>query len=157
MIKVILILIIVQLCYSQSLHEHNAKFKCGIKRVSIELGRLPVPFPKTWPWTVAVEYQKFEYPKILSGTILSEFYILTHKSTNETDYLYVIPGLNDLSINIRRNKVARIINHPDPNVKLSLLELDEPLQFSEYVSPICIPESQQVDVIFNQPLALTGW
>lgn len=154
----LLFLALYQLTNSQNVIDQNAKYACGISKKSDQIENVTSSSQGSWPWAVAIRYFdfvpfKFKY---ISGTILSSFYILTNKGLDNPD-TYVIPGVADITTNAFRYKVDKIINHPDPNVMLSLLELENPLQFSDNVAPICLPESNNAEIVFNKSLALTGW
>lgn len=63
--------------------------------------------------------------------------------------------------NVQRRAVKRIISHPDYNqmtfdYDIALLELSEPLEFSNTIQPICLPSSSHV---FPAGMScwVTGW
>lgn len=63
--------------------------------------------------------------------------------------------------NVQRRAVKRIISHPDYNqmtfdYDIALLELSEPLKFSNTIQPICLPSSSHVFPA-GMSCSVTGW
>lgn len=71
---------------------------------------------------------------------------------------YKVAGRQD---GVQRRQVKRIISHPDYNqmtfdYDIALLELDEPLEFSNTIQPICLPSSSHVFAT-GMSCWVTGW
>ena len=152
-LKFILGLFLISLSKSQNLTELNAQYKCGIKKLDYEPSGILTEIG-AWPWSVALTNEKDNY--VASGTIISEYYILTSASAIQPwKALYIFPGLNDFFLFVHAYKINKVITHPSTD--LALLELDEPLQFSELIIPICLPNANTTEKVFNANLTLTGW
>ena len=109
----------------------------------------------SWPWAVAVTQQNGYV--ITSGTLISAFYVLTFKQAiSNSVNMYIIPGGANLMSSLMSYKVNKVILHPDPLNDLAILELDQPLQFSDYIIPICLPSNNSSSVD-GESLTLTGW
>ena len=153
------LLYLTKLVCSQNTAENNAKYKCGVRKVNREPGVEKESELGAWPWTVLILVDQKDGKSYISGTIISDFYILTSKGIDQSiSKTYIYSAQNDVeNKNAIPLTVVRVIDHPDPNIMLSLLELDHPLTFSPLNSPICLPESNDSSIVFNQILTLTGW
>ena len=155
----LLILLLAKLLNSQNVTENNSKYKCGVRKLANEPGVEILSEQGAWPWSVAVKIYLNGGYALISGTIVSEYHVLTFKGIDLNSYkAYIISGTNDiLDDNAIGPRVVKVIDHPDPNVMLSILEIDQPLKFSDINLPICLPDSNDPSVVFNKTLILTGW
>uniref|UniRef100_A0A3P8VDY0 ST14 transmembrane serine protease matriptase n=1 Tax=Cynoglossus semilaevis TaxID=244447 RepID=A0A3P8VDY0_CYNSE len=122
-----------------------------------------------WPWQVSLHFMT--YGHVCGASILSERWLLSashcfvtsnpanHVPSNWQTYSgmqnqYKYDG-------VQRLPLKRIISHPDYNqmtfdYDIALLELSEPLEFTNTIQPICLPSSSHV---FPAGMAcwVTGW
>ncbi|XP_055359393.1 suppressor of tumorigenicity 14 protein isoform X2 [Betta splendens] len=122
-----------------------------------------------WPWQVSLHFQTNGHT--CGASILSETWLLcashcfvtndpaNHEASNWISYSgmqaqYKFDG-------VQTRKVKRIISHPNYNpmtfdYDIALLELSEPLEFSNTIQPICLPTSSHV---FPAGMScwVTGW
>lgn len=119
--------------------------------------------PGSWPWMVMLK--KSDRVKC-GGSILSKELILTaaHCLQGEKDLtkwkVYVGKHHKDRTdITERVHTIKRVIPHEKFDIKtlnndIALLILKEPLRFTEYVSPICLPPRTMLD---DSTCFSTGW
>uniref|UniRef100_A0A665W426 Suppressor of tumorigenicity 14 protein homolog n=1 Tax=Echeneis naucrates TaxID=173247 RepID=A0A665W426_ECHNA len=122
-----------------------------------------------WPWQVSLHFQT--YGHVCGASIISENWLLSashcfvtsspenHIASNWQTY----SGMQDQynHENVQRRSLKRIISHPDYNqmtfdYDIALLELSEPLEFTNTIQPICLPSSSHV---FHAGMScwVTGW
>ncbi|XP_056236072.1 suppressor of tumorigenicity 14 protein homolog isoform X2 [Seriola aureovittata] len=122
-----------------------------------------------WPWQVSLHFKT--YGHVCGASILSERWLLSashcfvtsdpanHVASNWQTY----SGMQDQYKHdgVERRSLKRIISHPDYNqmtfdYDIALLELSEPLQFTNTIQPICLPSPSHV---FPAGMAcwVTGW
>ncbi|XP_034467616.1 suppressor of tumorigenicity 14 protein homolog [Hippoglossus hippoglossus] len=122
-----------------------------------------------WPWQVSLHF--LTYGHTCGASIISDRWLLTashcfvtsdpanHMASNWLTY----SGMRDQykQDGVQRRPLKRIISHPDYNqmtfdYDVALLELSEPLQFTNTLQPICLPSSSH---IFPAGMAcwVTGW
>ncbi|XP_070690743.1 suppressor of tumorigenicity 14 protein homolog [Pempheris klunzingeri] len=122
-----------------------------------------------WPWQVSLHFQT--YGHVCGASIISERWLLSaahcfvtsdpmnHVASNWQTY----SGMQDQykQDGVQRSPVKRIISHPDYNqmtfdYDIALLELSEPLTFTNTIQPICLPSSTHV---FPAGMScwVTGW
>ncbi|XP_071989123.1 transmembrane protease serine 12 isoform X1 [Engystomops pustulosus] len=126
--------------------------------------------PGAWPWQVSLQYFRFRYGyrHVCGGSLINNMWVLTaaHCLTEKRNprYWRAVFGVNDI-LNPERTKqicdVKRIVIHRNfgsatMDNDLALLELANPVKYTEYVLPVCLATRMlQVD-----PLAqcfITGW
>uniref|UniRef100_A0A3Q3VWP1 Uncharacterized protein n=1 Tax=Mola mola TaxID=94237 RepID=A0A3Q3VWP1_MOLML len=121
-----------------------------------------------WPWQVSLHF--LTYGHVCGASIISERWLLS------ASHCFVTSSPNHIASNwltysgmqdqykqggVQRRPVKRIISHPDYNqmtfdYDIALLELNEPLEFSNTIQPICLPSSSHV---FPAGMScwVTGW
>uniref|UniRef100_A0A8C4EZX1 ST14 transmembrane serine protease matriptase n=1 Tax=Dicentrarchus labrax TaxID=13489 RepID=A0A8C4EZX1_DICLA len=121
-----------------------------------------------WPWQVSLHF--LTYGHVCGASIISERWLLSasHCFVTSSPQNYIASnwqtysGMQDQykQDNVRR-PVKRIISHPDYNqmtfdYDIALLELSEPLEFTNTIQPICLPSSSHV---FPAGMScwVTGW
>nr|XP_046255324.1 suppressor of tumorigenicity 14 protein homolog isoform X2 [Scatophagus argus] len=122
-----------------------------------------------WPWQVSLHFQT--YGHVCGASIISERWLLsashcfvTSSPANSIASNWLTySGMQDQykQEDVQRRQVKRIISHPDYNqmtydYDIALLELSEPLQFTNTIQPICLPSSSHV---FPAGMScwVTGW
>ncbi|NXP46656.1 OVCH2 protein, partial [Heliornis fulica] len=121
--------------------------------------------PYSWPWQVSVQISD---EHICGGAVLAKEWVVTAAHCFNSKELYrdfwmVVTGLHDLTDQEYRQvpSVAQYIIHPSFNKTtmdsdIALLQLAEPLEFNDYVRPVCLPAKEEV----AQPsrvCVVTGW
>ncbi|XP_074510127.1 suppressor of tumorigenicity 14 protein homolog [Sebastes fasciatus] len=122
-----------------------------------------------WPWQVSLHF--LTYGHVCGASIISKKWLLSaahcfatdspanHIASNWQTY----SGMQDQykQDGVQLKKVKRIITHPDYNsmtydYDIALLELSEPLEFTNTIQPICLPASSHVFPA-GMPCWVTGW
>ncbi|XP_047454013.1 suppressor of tumorigenicity 14 protein homolog [Mugil cephalus] len=122
-----------------------------------------------WPWQVSLHF--LTYGHVCGASIISDRWLLSashcfvtsdpqnHISSNWITY----SGMQDQykQEGVQRRNIKRIISHEDYNrmtfdYDIALLELEEPLEFTNTIQPICLPAPSHV---FPAGMAcwVTGW
>ncbi|XP_041649005.1 suppressor of tumorigenicity 14 protein homolog [Cheilinus undulatus] len=122
-----------------------------------------------WPWQVSLHF--LTYGHTCGASIISERWLLSaahcfvtsspsnHVPSNWQSY----SGMQDQykQDDVQRRSLKKIISHPDYNIMtfdydVALLELSEPLEFTNTIQPICLPSSSHV---FPAGMScwVTGW
>ncbi|NXY48231.1 OVCH2 protein, partial [Ceuthmochares aereus] len=121
--------------------------------------------PYSWPWQVSVQISD---EHICGGAILAKEWVVTAAHCFNSKELYrdlwtVVTGIHDLTEKEYRQKrsVKQYIIHPSfnkttMNSDIALLQLEEPLEFNNYVRPVCLPTKEEV-VQPSSVCVVTGW
>ncbi|XP_017282015.1 suppressor of tumorigenicity 14 protein homolog [Kryptolebias marmoratus] len=123
-----------------------------------------------WPWQVSLHYKTSGH--VCGASILSERWLLSashcFKVPRSPDHLVASNWITYSGLQYQykidesqMRKVKRIITHPNYNTMtfdydISLLELSEPLEFSNTIQPICLPSSSHVFPA-GMSCRVTGW
>ncbi|KAF5296975.1 hypothetical protein FQR65_LT10127 [Abscondita terminalis] len=137
-----------------------------------------------FPWLAAVvnATDPNDYKAICGGTLITDRYVLTSAQCiftfNPEDKMIVrlgdynfktksdcfhVADLNDFDCNdVQEHKVNKIKNHHYYNQfqflnDISLLRLEERVEFSDYVRPICLPTSEDDVTDFGKTFYMTGF
>ncbi|XP_036393922.1 suppressor of tumorigenicity 14 protein homolog [Megalops cyprinoides] len=122
-----------------------------------------------WPWQVSLHFQTQGH--VCGASILSNTWLLSaahcfktavpdyHDANNWQTYSGMHDQYNLDEVQMR--KLKTVITHPDYNqmtfdYDISLLELSEPLEFTNTIHPICLPASTHVFPA-GMPCWVTGW
>ncbi|XP_043975429.1 ST14 transmembrane serine protease matriptase a [Gambusia affinis] len=124
-----------------------------------------------FPWQVSLHYQP--YGHVCGASIISKTWLVTaaHCVQNDNSHRFGEPakwevylGLHDqrkIESYVVKRKLKQIIPHPyyNPNTfdnDIALMELDTPIEYSDYIQPICLPTSDY-KVPAGQNVWITGW
>uniref|UniRef100_A0A3B3DUN7 ST14 transmembrane serine protease matriptase n=1 Tax=Oryzias melastigma TaxID=30732 RepID=A0A3B3DUN7_ORYME len=110
-----------------------------------------------WPWQVSLHFQTQGH--VCGASIISEKWLLSASHC----FRYSYDGLqSQFSFDAAQSrKVKRIITHPSYNditydYDIALMELEEPLEFTKTVQPICLPAATHVFPM-GMSCWVTGW
>ena len=103
------------------------------------------------PWQVALQYTNSNWT-FCGGSILDQKTVLTAAhctfgdKTNDTSDWHVMVGATH-AFEGQRVKIERVINHPEYQRKglhndLAIIKLSQPLELTENVQAICLPEEE---------------
>ncbi|KAG5271940.1 hypothetical protein AALO_G00185900 [Alosa alosa] len=119
-----------------------------------------------WPWQVSLHFRTNAH--VCGASIISNTWLLSaahcFQNDNAGDWL-TYSGLRDqfkvTDKDVQLRKVKTIIPHPDYNpmtfdYDIALLELEQPLKFTNLIHPICLPAKSHV-FSAGTPCWVTGW
>ncbi|XP_076832336.1 suppressor of tumorigenicity 14 protein homolog [Brachyhypopomus gauderio] len=123
-----------------------------------------------WPWQVSLHFQSLGH--VCGASIISNKWLLsaahcfasTDPSYHEPYNWLTYSGMQDQDkddSNVQMREVQNIIVHHDYNQMtydndIAVLELKEPLAFSNYIHPVCLPASSHAFPA-GMPCWVTGW
>ncbi|XP_053115498.1 serine protease 55-like [Hemicordylus capensis] len=119
--------------------------------------------PGKWPWVVSVQTSTYHF---CGGSIVHPWWVLSaaHCFTDKRGpSIKVAAGSNFLGRNNVTRWVQRVLMHPQYSPKtydndLALLLLQEPIPYSWYHSPLCLPDNSLVpDDVMWQDCFVAGW
>ena len=133
-----------------------------------------VATPHAWPWQVSLRYLGRH---ICGGCIISDNWIVSaghcfaNVSTNPEDFqVWVGKHHKDLTdfdskgvITDQHLRVKTISIHPDfyrrsrHDSDIAVVEIDGKFRFNNYVSPICLPVSDESEHVDDEPCVVTGF
>ncbi|XP_051830616.1 chymotrypsinogen 2-like [Antechinus flavipes] len=146
----------------------GASLGCGVPTIEPVLSGLArivngeEAVPGSWPWQVSLQDTTgFHF---CGGSIISEDWVVTaaHCGVKKTDL--VIAGEFDQGSdeeNIQVLKIGQVFKNPKFNFftitnDITLIKLATPVQFSDTVSPVCLPNSAD-DFPAGSNCVTTGW
>jgi len=125
--------------------------------------------PGSWPWQVFLKLNGKTQSYDCGGSIIDSKWILTAAHCVPYRVIasrsYVLAGVHEVrssAAGSKRYRVRRVITHEDYGVPIldnndvALIELAEPLRFSETVQPICLPDTHAC-LPEGAKCAATGW
>jgi len=121
--------------------------------------------PYSWPWHVGL-YIKSTGIAFCGGTLISNQWVLTAASCLINQVSEIRLGLyNQAKRDEAGEKILEIAEtHIHPNYKktawgynFALLKLSNPVQFTDHISPICLPSQDEELPIADTDLFVTGW
>ncbi|XP_068623906.1 serine protease gd-like [Battus philenor] len=130
-----------------------------------------------WPWQIALyQAQTVDSKYICGGTLLTHLHIITaahcvtRRESNRVvnkDTLTVYLGKHNLRTSVRGVQIRfvdQITVHPQYNASsyshdAAILTLVEPVQYTEYVRPICLWPDDQVELsnVIDKKGSVVGW
>jgi secreted trypsin-like serine protease len=150
--------------------------KCGVPAIKPDVttnivgGKDAIPY--SWPWQAALHYKRNGGRGSFNagGTLISKQWVMASAKTvlwsNETN---IVVTLGVFNITNRNEPGQRIVNvtqlvlHPKFNDAwdswdVALLKLSEPVEFTDHISPICLPATQgEALPAEGTSIFLTGW
>ncbi|CAF0862194.1 unnamed protein product, partial [Brachionus calyciflorus] len=147
---------------------------CGISSISNSNGRImngENAIPNSWPWMASIRHiiissGKKNHYHICGGSLISRNFVLTAAHCVDgysIEVLSVSIGSNYLDeINQTYYSISEIFVHPEYVIfpkknDIALVKLSKSLTLKENISPICLPTSLDVSIIFNQNVVVLGW
>lgn len=122
-----------------------------------------------FPWLAQITFGNLR----CAATIIAKQYLLTAAScVSIGDFGYVDAGFHsDPRDMIQNRRILKIIRHPDftlsvkdgivnladESVDIALVKLEEPLEWSKYVRPICLPDAKEAELNRGTMLTVAGW
>ncbi|XP_028840376.1 transmembrane protease serine 2 isoform X2 [Denticeps clupeoides] len=117
-----------------------------------------------WPWQVSL-HNRFQH--LCGGSIITPYWIITaahcfHKESRPSEWTVHAGSLNldEMSYSMGRS-VKQVIRHnlfnSDTNdYDIALMQLNNPLRFSDTVRPVCLPNSG-LSLTATTPCHISGW
>ncbi|BFZ21267.1 hypothetical protein BsWGS_24306 [Bradybaena similaris] len=120
--------------------------------------------PGAWPWMVSVRKYNIHH---CGGAIVHPYFILTAahciESSMDFTHMSVVAGslrLSKLGPQGQTRKIRRVMTYPGyrqmEGNDIALLELEEPLTYTDFVKPLCFPEERDVFTRGNL-CYIAGW
>ncbi|XP_070704723.1 trypsin-like isoform X1 [Pempheris klunzingeri] len=144
-------------CYAQS-------DDCGIAPLNNKIvGGEDAP-AGAWPWQASLHRSGSHF---CGGSLINDQWVLTAAhcfESTSTDGLIVYLGRENqqlFNLNEQSRTVSQVINHPDyddtpNNNDVSLLQLSSPVEFTNYIRPVCLAASGSVFEA-GTTTWVTGW
>ncbi|KAI9553933.1 hypothetical protein GHT06_019204 [Daphnia sinensis] len=121
-----------------------------------------------WPFTVSLMSNGRHF---CGGSLLDELHILTAAHcvapipTEELTHVEVILGLHTLKPmdqQVVRRKLKRVVRHKAYNSAnfyndIAILKMDSPVEFSDTISPVCLPSFGTADLYVDKAAVVVGW
>jgi secreted trypsin-like serine protease len=150
---------------------------CGIPSINPSLANNQIgkiingqtSVPNSWPWMVSLRLRSSSNTlsqHFCGGTIIDQITVLTaaHCIYESPSRVVVVVGLHDLRSPPSQNiyTIQTIYIHPNYdntrfNNDIAVIKLARPITFSDKVSAVCLPQTNDSSVIFNKNVVITGW
>ncbi|XP_004587089.2 serine protease 27 [Ochotona princeps] len=118
-----------------------------------------------WPWQVSIQHNGSH---VCGGSLISEQWVLTaahcFTNTSETSLYRVLlgarqlvqPGPHSSYARVRRVESNPLYEGMASSADLALVQLEQPVTFTNYILPVCVPDSS---VVFEAGMScwVTGW
>ncbi|KAM4717038.1 LOW QUALITY PROTEIN: polyserase-2-like [Anableps anableps] len=144
----------------------NIRFNvCGQPALNTRIVGGEAAPPGSWPWQVSLHYNDH----FCGGSLINDQWVLT--AAHCVQWLAGIPSIVTVYLgrqsqegpnpNEAVRKVAQIISHPHYNLSavyndIALLRLSEPVNFTSYISPVCLAASEST-FYSGVDTWITGW
>nr|XP_028566776.1 transmembrane protease serine 12-like [Podarcis muralis] len=127
--------------------------------------------PGAWPWQVSLQVYRFGtgYHHVCGGSVINNYSVLTAahciKKWTDPAFWRVVFGLHHLynyeSSTVKRH-VRAIVMHSGFKRStyendVALFKLKRPISYSDYIQPICLPNSTTQLVADENPCFISGW
>ncbi|KAM9837511.1 transmembrane protease serine 9-like isoform 2-T2 [Aulostomus maculatus] len=143
----------------------NVLSECGKTPLSPRIVGGDPSGPGWWPWQVSIHF--LYYGHSCGGTLISHQWVLTAAHCMITDsplnYLLYFGKVNQTGPNPHQvsRLASQIIVHPDYNETtltndIALIRLSRPVNFTDYISPICLADNSS-QVVNSTLCWSTGW
>uniref|UniRef100_G1U4L8 Serine protease 27 n=1 Tax=Oryctolagus cuniculus TaxID=9986 RepID=G1U4L8_RABIT len=140
-------------------------FACGRPRMLNRMVGGQDALAGEWPWQVSIQRNGSHF---CGGSLISEQWVLTaahcFPDTSDTSLYWVLLGARQLvrpGPHAQYARVRRVESNPlyqgmASSADLALVELAEPVTFTNYILPVCVPDSS---VVFETGTNcwVTGW
>jgi len=125
--------------------------------------------PNAYPWMVALLINGRSF---CGGTIIDNQHIITAAHcTDGAETITILMGAHNLRASKEEEPNRRVVNvtaeniHQHPNYNedtvthdISIIRLDDKLEFNDAIRPICLPNRQFINQFFvNEAVNVTGW
>ncbi|XP_040271460.1 chymotrypsin-like elastase family member 2A, partial [Bufo bufo] len=124
--------------------------------------------PHSWPWQVSLQYISNGYwYHTCGGSLISSSWVLTAAHCVSSSYTYRVMlgkhNFRELEPGQKTISVVKLINHSkwNPNrlsagFDISLLKLEQPVEFSDTIQPVLLPPAGYI-LQNNYSCYVTGW
>ncbi|XP_067879866.1 tryptase-like [Heterodontus francisci] len=129
---------------------------------SFESGEDSKAHLKEFPWQVTITHWRKHH---CGGSLINEYWVVTTAqcvANRKSKDLQVVTGTVDLTHQENTHNVEKIISHEDYNPiifsdDIALLELTQPVNYSDLASPVCFPDTNYMDPDRLDSCWTTGW
>jgi len=173
---IISILLTASVCFASPIQQENVAAKCGTPAIKPDTstniigGKDAVPY--SWPWQVSIHRKRNAtyFSHTCGASILSNQWILSaghcFADTNLDTYFLKLGVFNQLKTDESGEKILKLSEiHVHPKFgssgalyDISVLKLAEPIEFTDHISPVCLPTEQDEELPqAGTNIFLTGW
>uniref|UniRef100_A0A8C8DCI3 Acrosin n=1 Tax=Oncorhynchus tshawytscha TaxID=74940 RepID=A0A8C8DCI3_ONCTS len=116
-----------------------------------------------WPWQVSVQVRSWH---LCGGTIVNSLWVLTAAHCFTIVPLRVVAGLNVLTEPGQYSQCRYVVevrahekfHHPSYSNDIALLRLSSPLEYTDFVQPVCTVEDEMEEFNLNlNQCFISGW